>query len=172
MTSITPEEVWEAHVSDPDFLQIPEEVRNTLRPHIEALPELLGEYVNQPLTLRSFMYSKALFVRHCIEHGFAERAKAEWPDELIDEFQNMNGMVNSLEEFLEWNLLAFGLVTHVEDEDIAEDNNALLASLSSESEVHEEVRKRCIAGTLTVGDMLKFEPLSLSTFTPLDGLDE
>ena len=68
MTTITPEDLWEAVNRDEGFAKYPDNVKEFLRPFVEALPEVLKETWDQKVTYITLIRSRELFLHYCINN--------------------------------------------------------------------------------------------------------
>lgn len=70
MTTITPEQVWEAFLKDDVSTGQFDVVLAAIRPNIEALPVILADVLDVPVTLKVISEAKATFLSYCLEHSF------------------------------------------------------------------------------------------------------
>lgn len=85
---ITPEQIWEAALGEPegDLAKQTPELQEMHRPLIEALPEILAENLDQPITLMNLAKAKLLVLQHHIQNGVAAVATATIEPEIIQLF--------------------------------------------------------------------------------------
>jgi hypothetical protein len=159
MSTVTAAAVWIKINEDVDFLQQPESVRDATRPYVEALPIILADMLNAPVTLNSVMKAKVAFLRYCVDNGFIKAAVDAMPDEALGFFDR-----EDLPEMFE------SLLTQAID--MAEELTGDVAGLLKENGLTEEkvmlgpsiglndeARSLYQAGELIIGELLLIQPM-------------
>lgn len=84
---VTKEAVWARVNQDPAFAAQSEAVKNAVRPYFEALPEILADMLDQPVTFSRLFQARVRFIHYCFEHDFVRVAMAAMPEST---FQTLN----------------------------------------------------------------------------------
>lgn len=162
MKRVSGDAVWKALSEDPLFLaEIPEELWPALKPYIEALPEILADLLDEPVTLMTLLKAKAAFVRYCLESDYACEMAAAIPEDQLFFVGISNEEVIARMDALTRGALQF-LETIVEDVpgflqvfDVTEEQ----AILAFKPVLSPENLKKYRAGKLTIGDILLSQPM-------------
>lgn len=157
-TDVTPEAIWMKLNEDQEFQAQPEAVRKVTQPFIEALPTILANQLDLPVTLNNLTQAKFDWMNYCLKNGYIEACMAVMPDEAFN-FYSREEMPDVMKELLEQALeMATGLIGHVEEllEEYGVTEDQIL--LQPKNGFNAEIRERYLAHTLTIGDVLLIQP--------------
>jgi hypothetical protein len=156
----TKESIWKKLSEHPEFLENPEEVRNVMRPYIEAMPEVMDELLDLPVNLQNLVQAKILFLRHCLDNGCIEKTMAAMPADMLA-FVNaemLEGLFTELLQSLDEVLGELVLNTPAFLERIqASEEQIILGKFG----LNEEATALYKAGQLTIGKILEIDPMAL-----------
>lgn len=159
MGTVTADVIWTKINEDVEFMQQPEAVREAMRPYVEALPTILADMLDTPVTLTSATKAKVIFIRYCLDNGFVKAAVDAMPDEALGFFDRddlpemMEGLLGQALEMAEemiGNVQAMLEANGVTEEQVM---------LSSNVGFQAEARALYQARKLTIGKLLSVQPM-------------
>jgi len=158
MCEVSGEKVWQKLCEDEEFQKQLESVREVMRPFVEALPMLLGELLDTPVTLVSICQAKVKFLRYCLEHDFISKAYEATPEEALGFFTReiyasmLENTFNQLIDLMEEQIPQ--LPTLLQRMGLAEQDHLL-----DSAGFREEARELYLLGELIVGRLLLVQPM-------------
>lgn len=154
--TVTGEQVFEAfkldsHVEGPDDPQLP-----LMEPFVKALPDILGDSLDETLSLKLLIDVKLRFIKYITENGFAEQIRVTMKDILGD----------SLDETVELLTSALGMLAEQMQEMLPELDQMLADQGVTEEDIftsdqvglNEDMLAHYRAGTLTLDVLLANQP--------------
>lgn len=80
MSTVTGEQVWQKLLKDSGFTSsVPSTQYPLYEPVVKALPEVLADLLDEPVTVKSLLQAKAACIRFYIDSGFVRSCLAEVP---------------------------------------------------------------------------------------------
>ena len=154
-------EIWKQIQEDPDFLIQPEKIRGTYKEVVEALPNVLGELLDQQLTLTNMIGAKVRFLRYILdpETGFIEKYALALPDENIG-LMSREELPSTLREIMGGALemlesMAGGILIMLEEQSIAQSDFLQTDKVGLGPKAIDLLRK----GELTIGRLILVQPM-------------
>lgn len=146
---LTGNDVWEAILTDPQFIpQIPEgnsPQRAAIRPYIEGSVRALGDQLDTIVTLQSYAKARASYLRFCVENDYGEVMRGVG-------WTVPKGMFKYLSEMYE--SIAEDTTEFLEDNCMTEEE----VMLSQIIELNPDNQLKYREGTLTIGELLLTQP--------------
>lgn len=165
-----PEAVWQRMLENAEFAaQVPEgEPRTLWRELVGQLGEVIGDQMDAPLDVTSFLETKVRVARHFVATNFPERAVRAYPDDhplfmLMDKkgvIAMTSAMYPKLVEMAERILL--DVPEFLREQGITE---WVFLSNKKGAGLEDEAIRAWRAGTLTVGGLLAMQPKTILSFT-------
>lgn len=158
MASVTAQEVWNQINKDAEFRQQPAQVREAMRPYIEALPTVLANLLDKPATLSNTMQAKVDFLRYCVNNGYIKVVVTATPEEalgwydreeLVEMFDGMIGQLIDMAEELTGDAALLKGLGVTEDQVMLGPN----VGLNAKAQALYKSKK------LTIGKLLQIQPM-------------
>lgn len=86
MNQTLPELVWDKILTDPEFADQPETVKDAMRPFFMAAPVVLIDLLDLPVTLANLMTAKLMFLQYCLENDYIRTVVDATPEEALGLF--------------------------------------------------------------------------------------
>lgn len=159
MTTISPQAVWEAANQEDGFPQQPEAAREALRPFIEALPTILANVLETPITISSVMSAKIAFTKYCLNNNFIGAVLAATPPEILQRMGSPEELAEQMGEMMNHII--------VTAEEVVADVPAILqrhgvteqaVMMGQQFGLNQASREQYLAGKLTIGQLIVTQP--------------
>jgi hypothetical protein len=155
--SVTGDQVLEAFTADPRVSGPEDPQLVMMEPFIKALPEILADSLDKPVTLEVLFDAKLRFMQYCLDNGIGERIRTTMKDvladeELADTADMMTGVLGDLIEQMKE--MAPQLNEMLADQGVTEEQ----VFASSQVGLNENMLSLHKAGTLTLDTLLANQP--------------
>ncbi len=151
------QQVWNSLQND-SHLKGQEYLYPVLKPMVEAIPEILGDDLQKPVSAETLVRGRMKFVRYCLEHDFIKDAVEAMPEDAFGFFGKdgmgemmeaaLTSLVSFSEGFLE-DVMGFLKDSGLTDEQVV---------LSPKTGLNAEMREKYTAGGMTMEDLMIGQP--------------
>lgn len=89
MADFSVEKMWKALMRDPETAKTPKAMLDAVKdPFFMKVPQILAEYLEQPVTLESITLAKLAWLRYCSDNGYIKAAIDAAPEGSFGFFSN------------------------------------------------------------------------------------
>lgn len=151
MTTLTGNDVWNATIADPAFadeMPVGSPIRDAIRPFIEGSVVALDVHLGDNVSLQVITTCKMKFLRYCLENNFG----AVIGEVMEMEADIFTGLFEQLLDMLE--SMTKDVSTFLSENGVTEEQ----VMRSSQVGLNPTMLAQWEAGTLTVTDILRFQP--------------
>ena len=99
MPQLTGKQILAALMKEPEYSAMPEQILAAMEPFMLALPEVLKDLLDTPVTMRSIMDSKLIFLRYCMANDYVKKTMTVTevgPAGKVFKVDSMAGMMQSI----------------------------------------------------------------------------
>ncbi len=160
MPLITGPQVLDAIMKSEEYSSYPASMRAVADTFVIAIPEILKDQLQEPVTLTSVMNAKVMFLRYCVDHEYVKKAVAATPE------GSLGGMSADSVTSLMQNMMSQAIVIA---ERVVKDLPAVLESQGVDEELmmahpkgiglNPETLDLYKTGKLTIGYLLLMQPM-------------
>jgi hypothetical protein len=160
MSQITGKQVLAALMKDPEYSAQPASVLAVTDPFMLGIPEALKDHLDNVVTLATLMDAKVAFLRYCVAGEYVKKVVAAMPEDSFGWMsaesagEMMQGMMDQMVEMLAE--MVKDVPAFLEAQGITEEQ--MMAHPKGVA-LKPSVLKLYKAGTLTIADVLKMQPM-------------
>lgn len=160
MSQITGKQILSALMKDPEYSAQPASVIEASNPFMLAIPEALKDHLDKIVTLATLMDAKIAFLRYCVANDYVKKVVSAMPedsfgwmdaDSMAEMMQNMMAQVVEMLAEVVKDAPAFLEAQGITEEQMMAHPKGVALKPS--------LLKLYKAGTLTIADVLKMQPM-------------
>ncbi len=160
MPKITGKQVLSALMNEPEYSTQPASVLAVTDPFMLAIPDVLKDHLDKIVTLATLMDAKITFLRYCVANEYVKKVVAAMPEDSFgwldakEAAEMMQGMMAQVVELLAE--VVKDAPAFLESQGITEEQ---MMAHPKGGALRPNVFKLYKAGTLTIADVLKMQPM-------------
>src|SRR3989338_3038296 len=158
MTTLTAKLIWTKLNEDTRFLGKPVSIREAVRHFFEAMPVVIADFLDRPVTVTNILEAKIVFLRYTIDNGICGATLSGFSDAFLrglDKDFLLEIMRVQMDETLSKAEILLADLPTIIDQSGLSDQEILL---NPDSGLNDEARRLYQSGELTVGGLLTVQP--------------